>query len=418
MVHKILGWFSGYVTVRVRNGGLERFVNLCRHHGIQLWQVYWNSSRTELYAKVKLSDYYRLRPVVRKTKVFPVVVERHGAPFILGEMRKRYSFFVGIVLFFGLLIFLSSRVWGIAVEGESYHTKESILKFLDTQDVYGGMAVRKVQCAKIEEMIRRKYEDIGWASVEKKGSMLYVRLQEVQLVKGEKQEKPAHLIAAESGKVVSIVTSRGTAKVRAGARVKKGDILISGVVRIIGDNQELLGKDYVHAEGTVVIQSQKKYQKKLKEKYQKKSYTGDEKRVYQCNIGNRQFFFYNPLNHLETFEKYDIIRDGGQICPSVSLRFPAGFWKKTFREVKLKPAKYSKKEASEVLNRQREEYLNKQEAKGYQVLSSRSKVEKSGDTYVLNDLIIWSREQDQYRRIYKKSKMFEKKEKKDGTAWQ
>ena len=45
----------------------------------------------------------------------------------------------------------------------------------------------------------------------------------------------ADLIAAHDGKVISIVTREGTPQVHAGAKVKKGDVLISGKVEVIGD---------------------------------------------------------------------------------------------------------------------------------------------------------------------------------------
>lgn len=42
--------------------------------------------------------------------------------------------------------------------------------------------------------------------------------------------------------MVSIVTGKGTAKVRAGDKVKKNNVLISGLDEIIGDGDELVKK--------------------------------------------------------------------------------------------------------------------------------------------------------------------------------
>ena len=58
---------------------------------------------------------------------------------------------------------------------------------------------------------------------------MFVRLQEVTLMKEKKDaSSAADLIAAHDGKVISIVTREGTPQVHAGAKVKKGDVLISG----------------------------------------------------------------------------------------------------------------------------------------------------------------------------------------------
>ncbi len=344
MVHKVTGWFSGYLLIRINGYGSRRFVNLCRNHGIELWMIRRDGSDGLLYCRIFLKDFYKLRPLARKCKVRPVVIERTGVPFILSEMYKRISFFAGVAVFFSLLLFLASRIWGISIEGQSYHTKESLLKYLERQEVYGGMAVKDVECSQIRENIRHSFEDIGWVSAQLRGSKIFIKIKEAQLVKEkQEEEEPASLIAEDGGTVISIVTSRGTAKVRAGDKVKKNKVLVSGIDKIIGDGDTLIRKRKVRAEGKVVIESIKKYEDILEEDYSRKEYTGRDKYIYNIELFGKNVFFYNPLNNLETYEKCDIIREGGQILPELSLRFPAYFWKQCFAEVKYTHAKYSLK---------------------------------------------------------------------------
>ena len=79
---------------------------------------------------------------------------------------------------------------------------------------------------------------------------------------------------------------------------------------------------------------------------------------------------------METYEKCDIIREGGQILPELSLRFPAYFWKQCFAEVKYTHAKYSFKEAEALLNERFGYYLKEQEELGYKITSDRTCSEK------------------------------------------
>ncbi len=183
MVHKVTGWFSGYLLIRINGYGSRRFVNLCRNHGIELWMIRRDGSDGLLYCRIFLKDFYKLRPLARKCKVRPVVIERTGVPFILSEMYKRISFFAGVAVFFSLLLFLASRIWGISIEGQSYHTKESLLKYLERQEVYGGMAVKDVECSQIRENIRHSFEDIGWVSAQLRGSKIFIKIKEAHLVK-------------------------------------------------------------------------------------------------------------------------------------------------------------------------------------------------------------------------------------------
>lgn len=414
MVHRIFGWMGGYVKVRMQGNNMERFVNLCRNRNILLWQLYWDTNKKNLYFRITLHDFYKLRPIVRKCRVRIIIVKRYGLPFILGKMRRHISFCLGICLFCFLVIFLSSRVWGISIEGQSYHTEESMLKYLDSIQVYGGMAIKDLHCNQLEEKIRKKYKDIGWASVERKGSKVYIRVKEVLLVEKEKKKKKGHLVAQKEGRVISIVTRRGTAKVKAGDKVKKGDILISGVVRIYGDNQELMEKDFVHAEGIVILESEIDYNNSIPINYKKKVYTGRSRKIHEWQIGQNKFFCYNPLNNLETYEKYDIIREGGQLYPFISLRFPVSYYTKTFREVEYQNAKHSSQEASRILQEQFNYYLFQQKQKGYVLKKEDVTLQKEKDSYVLQGNIIFWKEQKKYREI-KKKKIVYKENSADGN---
>ncbi len=399
MVHKIIGWCKGYVLVKLPGSQAERFINLCRNHGIFWWNLRWGKKKDIVYGCISRMDYYKLRPLVQKTRVFPVVVQRYGGVFWLQKAWQRQSFWCGIACFLFLLFFLSSRIWGITIEGQSYHSSESMMQYLESDGIYGGMAARKVVCSEIEEDIRKTFPDIGWASVEKSGSKLYVRLEEVILLEEEEEKEPGSLVAEEDGQVVSIVTREGTAKVRAGDKVKKNQTLISGKVKIIGDNETLVAKKAVNAQGTVVLRCQRLYEDPLGKSYERKEYTDRELGIYQIQVFGKNLFLYNPLNYLETYEKYDIIREGGRLCPFLSLRFPVSVWKKTYRETSFVPDSYSKKEAESLLKKRYEYALEQMKEAGCFDISGELQVQDAGDCWIGSANIVYSKEQGSYEEV-------------------
>ena len=227
MIHRVLGWFAGFLLVSIQGKNVERFINLCKNNRFDLWQISFVERKGQdcLFFKIALHDFYKLRPIARKCKVHPLIIRRYGFPFMVGKMKRHKSFCIGVLCFVGILFFLSGRIWGIYVRGESYHSKESLLRTLEQMNVYGGMAANDLTCNEVEEKLRHIYTDIGWASVELKGSKIYVRVKEVTVPSSRKKKQKGHLIAREDAKVVSIVTRKGTAKKRSGNQVKKGDIL-------------------------------------------------------------------------------------------------------------------------------------------------------------------------------------------------
>lgn len=412
MVHKIIGWLFGYVTMRLRGAEWERFVNMCRHRGILLWNICWGDDRQELYASISLQNFWKLRPLARKTHVVPIVVTRHGAPFVVQKMRRRLSFFGGLVLFFGLVLFLSTRIWGITCYGQQYHTKESLLRFLEQNGVYGGVASDAISCSDLEVLIRQGYQDIGWVSVEKRGSKLFIRLQEVRLVEQDAEETaPANLVASQAGRVISIVTREGTAKVHVGDKVKKNQVLISGKVEIIGDGEEVKETKFVRASGEVVIESKKEYQDTLPMRYEKKSYTGSKKKLYEFGSQRQHLFFHNPLNRLESDTKYDIIKEYGRLCPTLSLRVPVFWGVTTYRQVSYETKKYSTKQAKKILESKYWEYLKQKEDKGYRLVKTNPEFHKLSSRFYWEDTITWQHKQTKYRNISQST--MQKEEKRD-----
>lgn len=303
---------------------------------------------------------------------------------------------------FGILFFLSGRIWEIKVSGQSYHTKESIIKYLNQKDIYGGMAKNKVNCIRLREMLRKKYRDIGWISVEKTGCLLHIRIKEVNLIKKEEKKKAAHLVAEHDGTIVSIVTRKGTAKVKAGKKVKKGDILISGVVKIKGDGDALVETDYVYADGDVILEEKTDYRDILEKRYKKKVYTGRERKIYEWNLSGKKFFLYNPLNNLESYKKYDIIRKGDVFGQKISLRFPVKLNVKIFREVKYVPAFYTKEEAKRILGERYRDERERRKEQGFQMVRDSVYFKASENRYAYEGSLVFQKKQEKHRRIHKK----------------
>ena len=89
---------------------MEKLSGLLICKEIPLWNVYWDTKRKHLYADISLKNFWRLRPIVRKTHAVPIVVKRHGGPFLLSSIQKRASFFAGLILFLAGIIFLAGRI--------------------------------------------------------------------------------------------------------------------------------------------------------------------------------------------------------------------------------------------------------------------------------------------------------------------
>lgn len=399
MVHKIAGWIFGYLMVYIDHEGAGRFINLCRNNGIEVWDVRADEEKGILWFCISLGNFWRIHHIAGKCHIFPRIYMRYGLPFVIKKCEKNINFVIGILSFFAMLFFLSTRIWGIEINGQNYYTKENIISFLDDEDIYGGMYAGNVDCKKIEKKIRKYYDNIGWVSVNKNGSRLVISIREMSKDDIKKKSHPADLVASEDGKVISIVTSAGAAKVKAGKKVKKGKVLITGAVPIVGDNDEVIRYANVKAEGIVVLESNEKFLSSYKKKQKKKVYTGRKKKIYKISAFNKEFFIHNPLNDLETSKKCDILYEGGRICPFLSKRFPVSVWKITYKKYKYVNVSYNLDEASDYMKERYADYISKKKRKGYKLINSDFSVTEQKESYMASGNMTWQKRQMHYEKI-------------------
>ena len=219
-----------------------------------------------------------------------------------------------------LIYLLSLNIWNISVKGGRTYTSETIIQFLEGQNIYVGKTTKDIDCRKIEEAIRETYNDIGWVSAEIKGTNLIINLKETrEPKKSSKNETPNHITASKNGIITKIVTRRGTPMVSAGDTVNKGDILVSGVVDIIGDNEVLVSKEPVVADADIFAKTYYEYEDSFKLSTKEKEYTGNTKVDYSIRILFKELNLYK--NRIP-YQNYDIISEDRILQPIANFYLP------------------------------------------------------------------------------------------------
>lgn len=370
MLMRVLRWYRGYLWLHLKGATTERFLNLCRNQNIYLWDVC--IKQDSYFCKMELSDYWHIRKIARKTHTFPIVDKRIGFPFWSRRVVQRKGMILGFVSGVLLLYTLSLHVWDISFEGQSIYTEERLLKYLATIQVKTGMKKSEVDCQSIEEQIRLKYPDIGWVSAELEGTKLNIAMVETNMpVPAKKKRDACHLVASHDGVVGEIITRSGTPMVKKGDQVKKGDILISGVLEFKDDGGNIIRKEAVCADGDIQLVTQYNYQDSCNKRYIKKKYTGEEKKAWEISMGAKKIFFTNPFKGFNKERKYDIIANECSISISKSFCLPISYGIIQYREYEEKEEEYSVSDVKEILNDRFLYYLEKIEKEGVCVLEKK-----------------------------------------------
>lgn len=374
MFKELWQYKKGCLRIRVTGGSYDRFLNLCANHGIALWNLEYHDGAYEM--DISLAGFRMLRPLAKKSSSRVRILERHGLPFFLYRYRKRKMLFVGMLFGIILLYGLSGFLWNIDIEGNGKVTDEQIYRYLESVDIKNGCRLSGIDCKELAAMLRKEFDVFTWVSVKQEGTRLLVQVKENtdvgEVAASQQTDDPADLVADKNGTIVSMITRRGVPQVAAGAVVKKGDLLVKGVLEIVDDTGEVTGYQFCHADADVFLKTSYEYEDRIALIREEKQYTGRTMREYYIKTGSCSFFLPHEKN---TFASYDMVTDINQICLFQNYYLPVSLGKKEYLEYEKKTVKLDEKTAASEAESHLYKFLTEIQEKGVQIFENNVKIE-------------------------------------------
>lgn len=353
-MNSILDLIYGYVEILVQGENPERFLNLCKNRKIYMEKIRYTDD-DRLTAQIRATDFRRLGPIRRKTGVYIRIIQKQGMPFFFFRNRKRKAFFAGLLLAGVLIFVMTGRIWNIHIEGNVRNSTETILDFLKEQGVSHGMSKKKVDCSEIAASVRRKFSQVTWVSARIEGTRLILNIQEgIIPQKTNSNTSPCNLLADKDGVITDMIVRRGIPVKKPGDSCKKGELLVSGELHIMNDSQEVLRKEYVHADADIFISRQISYYQEFPLKYRTEIPAGKKKKEMYFRFGHWYLGLYPTLH---TGQK--------RITEEIPLRITENFilpvwigWTET-TDYTVKEETYTRKEAEKEAVRRFHQYEKK-----------------------------------------------------------
>lgn len=395
MLVKLVNWIRGVLTVRIGGVAPERFINLCSNKKIFIWNI--RSIENEIQFQIIAKKYKSLKPIAKKTGIVPQIIKKSGLPFLRHKYRKRYGFFAGAFICALLIYILSLFIWDISILGGTKYTPEAMLNFLKENQVYAGIRKKKVNCQEIEEAMRLAYKDIGWVSAEIRGTRLIIKITETNMpAPAQKAIAPSHMVATKDAIVKSIITRSGTPLVKEGTVVKKGDILVSGILAVKGDFDEILRYQPTIADADIVCKSYYDYYDEFDMTYIEEIYTGRDKKGYFIAFANEKLFLYNPSHR---YDKYDIIVNEKTVHITNSFYLPFRYGTITTREYYEEVRTYSQEEAIAIARARLQRYFTRLSANHVIITENNVKINIENNHCIASGRILVEEPAWEYRTI-------------------
>ena len=389
MLRYILNNLAGYLRIRVEGYSPERFLNLCCYHGIFLWNLRPAKGAYEMNIRVR--DFRRLRPMVRKSRAKVRIIQKRGVPFFIHKYRGRKLFFTGSVIAICLIFLLSSFIWRIQIDGNLARTDEVLLSFLTEKGIACGMAKKNVDCDRIEKDIRMEYDDIIWVSAYVHGSCLKIKVREnpdrKELQTEAEAEAPMDIVAEADGIIQKIITRKGNPLVREGSEVKKGEILVSGSVEVKNDSDEVTGYQYRVSDADIIAQTTVAYTDILDRIHPVWKDTGKKCWRFWIETPGRLYLF--GRRELP-YPEYNALTCRYILYLERHFPFPVSVRVERSKESRKEEISYTDREAREILSYNFEKFCARLEKKGVQISENDVKIYRETNRYSAKGKLVLS----------------------------
>lgn len=389
MLRYILNNLAGYLRIRVEGYSPERFLNLCCYHGIFLWNLRPAKGAYEMNIRVR--DFRRLRPMVRKSRAKVRIIQKRGVPFFIHKYRGRKLFFTGSVIAICLIFLLSSFIWRIQIDGNLARTDEVLLSFLTEKGIACGMAKKNVDCDRIEKDIRMEYDDIIWVSAYVHGSCLKIKVREnpdrKELQTEAEAEAPMDIVAEADGIIQKIITRKGNPLVREGSEVKKGEILVSGSVEVKNDSDEVTDTSTGYRMHDIIAQTTVAYTDILDRLHPVWKDTGKKSWRFWIETPGRLYLF--GRRELP-YPEYNALTCRYTLYLERHFPFPVSVRVERSKESRKEEISYTDRQAREILSYNFEKFCARLEKKGVQISENDVKIYRETNRYSAKGKLVLS----------------------------
>ncbi len=247
-----------------------------------------------------IKSFHKIRVPAKRTSCQVKILKRKGLPFMLKKFTHRKLFLAGAILICLFFWYTSTHIMGITVFGNHTIETSTILEALKEEGVELGAKTDEISRDVIRNKLMSKLDDLAWIGINSGGSRLYIEVVErLKKENGiEKDATPCNIIASCDGEIESITARNGQTMVKIGSGVRKGDVLISGIV-----DSSVNGFNFVHARGDVFARTHYYKTGVYPLSYNEETRTGKVKKIYSFSLLNKTIPLF--IKDRPDFELYD-----------------------------------------------------------------------------------------------------------------
>ncbi len=303
MKNQFILLFEKKLDLKIEGKNINRFLKRLVVNEINVYNIKYINDN-EAIIKVRAIDYSKIKEI--KTIYNIYIIEVRGILKIKKIIKKNIVLFSAFLIGISFLIILSKVIFNIEIIHTNKELRELLLMELKEDGIYKYKLQKNYdQLQIIKSRILNLYKDqIEWLEIEKRGTKYLVRVEERKLQQPKLKVENRHVVAKKSAVIKKIEAESGEVIREINEFVKKGDIIISGEIKLhdeVKDKIGAVGKVY----GEVWYQTKVSYP--LTRRVERK--LNKLKRVIVINFLNLNFeILNNKTNAKKHVKRYNIFK--------------------------------------------------------------------------------------------------------------
>ncbi|MGN1095361.1 MAG: sporulation protein YqfD [Eubacteriales bacterium] len=289
--------FGGYMLT-VPESTLTDVMNILVCSGIPFGKVREGDGFYSLYLTKSGFAQYK---IARGERNFGEKAEEIGFFSVIKRYRLRFGMFIGAFLFVIVVSFSSFFVWDINISGNENITSEKIEEYLAAYGFRLGAFIPRLDTEDICRRIMLENGNISFMTINMRGTVAEVKIHERESDEGKVADStPSNLISKYDAQIERLEITGGVAEVKYLQIVKKGDLLVSGII-----DSNALGYRLVRARGKVFGKVTLVYTSEIPFEYTENVPTGEQTEKKSIKIFSKIISI--SKNNSIPYEKYDTI---------------------------------------------------------------------------------------------------------------
>ena len=255
---------------------------------------YIKTNKDYIIIKIREKDFKKIEK--RKTIYKLEILSNNNIKYKIKKLNKIYI--SGILFSILVVIFFSNLILNINIITDDNNLKNKVLKELNNNGIKTYFFKKNNnEIETIEKKIKEKLKNnIEWINIENIGTKIIVKLQERKIKTKQEEIRPRNIIAAKNAVIKLIDCQNGEIIATKESYVKKGDLIISGIV---GENK-VAAKGEIYGEVWYKLKIDYPYFFEVDEKTNNKKYN-----IY-ISFLNKNITLFNNFKQSNIKEKLKI----------------------------------------------------------------------------------------------------------------